>query len=84
MESRLKIPVHRAFPCVPALQLTQPARSTLNENNAKDAKTFKYKYKIALLATPCVEWSAGVVADVLDAPGDVPAPDSRTHPNHQG
>ena len=84
MDSKLKIPVRRSFSRVPALQFTQPARSTLKENNANDAKTFTYKYKIALLATPCVEWSAGLVADVLDAPGDVLAPDSRTHHSRQG
>ena len=36
------------------------------------------------LAAPYVDRLAGLVADVLDARGDVPAPDSHTHPNHQG
>ena len=34
------------------------------------------------LAAPYVDRLAGLVADVLDVHGDVPAPDSHTHPNH--
>ena len=39
-------------------------------------------YRITPLAAPYVDRLAGLVADVLDVHGDVPAPDSHTHPNH--